>query len=45
MWQDMGAGSLQAAMGSPQAMNALLLKGDVKPIVGYVHTVRWLAST
>lgn len=33
MWQDMGAGSLQAAMGSPQAMNALLVKGDVKPIV------------
>jgi tripartite-type tricarboxylate transporter receptor subunit TctC len=33
MWQDMGAGSLQAAMGSPQAMNALLLKGDVRPIV------------
>ena len=32
MWQDMGAGSLQAAMGSPQAMNALLVKGDVKPI-------------
>ena len=33
MWQDMGAGSLQAAMGSPQAMNALLLKGDVRAIV------------
>ena len=33
MWQDMGAGSLQAAMGSPQAMNALLIKGDVRPIV------------
>ncbi len=33
MWQDMGAGSLHAAMGSPQAMNALLLKGDVRPIV------------
>ena len=33
MWQDMGAGSLQAAMGSPQAMNALLVKGDVRPIV------------
>jgi tripartite-type tricarboxylate transporter receptor subunit TctC len=32
MWQDMGAGSLQAAMGSPQAMNALLVKGEVKPI-------------
>ncbi len=32
MWQDMGAGSLQAAMGSPQAMNALLVKGDIKPI-------------
>jgi len=33
MWQDMGAGSLQAAMGSPQASNALFVKGDVKPIV------------
>ena len=33
MWQDMGAGSLQAAMGSPQAMNALLVKGDVRRIV------------
>src|SRR3954464_13598498 len=33
MWQDMGAGSLQAAMGSPQAMNALLVKADVRPIV------------
>jgi tripartite-type tricarboxylate transporter receptor subunit TctC len=33
MWQDMGAGSLQAAMGSPQAMNALLVKQDVRPIV------------
>ena len=33
MWQDMGAGSLQAAMGSPQAMNALLVKGDIRPIV------------
>jgi tripartite-type tricarboxylate transporter receptor subunit TctC len=33
MWQDMGAGSLQAAMGSPQAMNALLVKGDVRPVV------------
>ena len=33
MWQDMGAGSLQAAMGSPQAFNALLVKGDIKPIV------------
>lgn len=32
MWQDMGAGSLQAAMGSPQAMNALLVKGDVRGI-------------
>src|SRR5262245_48220568 len=32
MWQDMGAGSLQAAMGSPQAMNALLVKNEVKPI-------------
>ena len=33
MWQDMGAGSLQAAMGSPQAMNALLVKEEVRPIV------------
>ncbi|UYN96358.1 MAG: tripartite tricarboxylate transporter substrate binding protein [Enhydrobacter sp.] len=33
MWQDMGAGSLQAAMGSPQAMNALLVKGEIRPIV------------
>ena len=33
MWQDMGAGSLQAAMGSPQAFNALLIKGEIKPIV------------
>jgi tripartite-type tricarboxylate transporter receptor subunit TctC len=33
MWQDMGAGSLQAAMGSPQAMNALLVKQDVRAIV------------
>lgn len=33
MWQDMGAGLLQAAMGSPQAMNALLMKGDVRGIV------------
>lgn len=33
MWQDMGAGSLQAAMGSPQAMNALLVKHEVRPIV------------
>lgn len=33
MWQDMGAGSLQAAMGSPQAMNALLVKQEVRPIV------------
>jgi len=32
MWQDMGAGSLQAAMGSPQAMNALLVKGEVRGI-------------
>ncbi|MBM3649962.1 MAG: tripartite tricarboxylate transporter substrate binding protein [Alphaproteobacteria bacterium] len=32
MWQDMGAGSLQAAMGSPQALNALLVKGDIRPI-------------
>jgi tripartite-type tricarboxylate transporter receptor subunit TctC len=33
MWQDMGAGSLQAAMGSPQAMNPLIVKGEIKPIV------------
>lgn len=33
MWQDMGAGSLQAAMGSMQAMNALLVKGDIRAIV------------
>jgi len=33
MWQDMGAGSLQAAMGSVQAMNALLVKGDIRAIV------------
>ncbi len=32
MWQDMGAGSLQAGMGSLQAMNALLVRGDVRPI-------------
>jgi tripartite-type tricarboxylate transporter receptor subunit TctC len=32
MWQDMGSGSLQAAMGSPQAFNSLLLKGEIKPI-------------
>ena len=32
MWQDMGAGQLQAAMGSPQAMNALAVKGDVRGI-------------
>jgi tripartite-type tricarboxylate transporter receptor subunit TctC len=32
MWQDMGSGSLQAAMGSPQAMNALLVKGEIRPI-------------
>ncbi len=32
MWQDMGAGQLQAAMGSPQAFNALLVKGEIKPI-------------
>ena len=41
MWQDMGAGSLQAAMGSPQAMNALLVKGDVRPIVA-PGTVRYV---
>ena len=33
MWQDMGAAQLQAAMGSPQAFNALLVKGEIKPIV------------
>src|SRR4029078_10905894 len=33
MWQDMGSGSLHAAMGSPQAMNALLVKQEVRPIV------------
>ncbi len=33
MWQDMGSGSLQAAMGSPQAFNALLVKGEIRPIV------------
>ncbi|HYC63476.1 MAG TPA: tripartite tricarboxylate transporter substrate-binding protein, partial [Reyranellaceae bacterium] len=33
MWQDMGAGSLQAAMGSMQAMSSLLAKGEVKAIV------------
>jgi len=32
MWQDMGSGSLQAAMGSPQAFNSLLLKGEIRPI-------------
>jgi tripartite-type tricarboxylate transporter receptor subunit TctC len=32
MWQDMGAGQLQAAMGSPPAMNALIVKGDVRGI-------------
>ena len=32
MWQDMGSGSLTAAMGSPQAFNSLLIKGDIKPI-------------
>jgi tripartite-type tricarboxylate transporter receptor subunit TctC len=41
MWQDMGSGSLQAAMGSPQAMNALLVKGDVRPIVA-PSTVRYV---
>lgn len=43
MWQDMGAGSLQAAMGSPQAMNALLVKGEVRPIVapGRVRDARF----
>ncbi|MFO1085565.1 MAG: tripartite tricarboxylate transporter substrate binding protein [Reyranellaceae bacterium] len=38
MWQDMGAGSLQAAMGSPQAMNALLVKGEVRPIAAPAAT-------
>ena len=33
MWQDMGAGSLQAAMGSMQAMSPLLAKGEIKAIV------------
>ena len=33
MWQDMGAGSLQAAMGSMQAMSPLLTKGEIKAIV------------
>src|SRR6476659_9729482 len=33
MWQDMGSGSLQAAMGSPQAMNPLLVKQEIRPIV------------
>src|SRR4029450_9514549 len=33
MWQDMGAGQLQAAMGSPQAFNALLIKSEITPIV------------
>ena len=33
MWQDMGAGSLHAAMGSMQAMSPLLTKGDIKAIV------------
>ena len=32
MWQDMGSGQLEAAMGSPQAMNPLLVRGDIKPI-------------
>ena len=32
MWQDMGSGSLTAAMGSPQAFSALLVKGEIKPI-------------
>lgn len=40
MWQDMGAGSLHAGMGSPQAMNALLIKGDIRPIVA-PSTVRY----
>lgn len=37
MWQDMGSGSLTAAMGSPQAFNALLIKGDIKPIANPVR--------
>jgi tripartite-type tricarboxylate transporter receptor subunit TctC len=32
MWIDMGSGSLQAAMGSYQAMQPLLVKGDIKII-------------
>ena len=32
MWQDMGSGALQAAMGSPQAMNPLLVKGEIRAI-------------
>lgn len=32
MWQDMGSGSLQAAMGSIQAMSPLLSKGEIRPI-------------
>jgi len=32
MWQDMGSGQLEAAMGSPQAMNPLLVRGDIRPI-------------
>jgi len=33
MWQDMGAGLLQVAMGSPQAMNFLVAQGDIRGIV------------
>ncbi|QQS10610.1 MAG: tripartite tricarboxylate transporter substrate binding protein [Rhodospirillales bacterium] len=32
MWVDMGSGSLQAAMGSYQALRPLLVKGEIKPI-------------
>ncbi len=32
MWVDMGSGSLQAAMGSYQALRPLLVKGDIKLI-------------
>ena len=32
MWVDMGSGSLQAAMGSYQALQPLLAKGDIKVI-------------
>jgi len=32
MWQDMGAGLLQAAMASLPEMNPLLAKGDMEPV-------------